>query len=77
VAEFNSGSGDARQRTAEIEHELEQARTPVEKAQVVYPQLRRVEVEVTRQSEVERPQVASTGACPMNRSVASNAEPTR
>ncbi|WP_129778587.1 two-partner secretion domain-containing protein [Peristeroidobacter soli] len=60
VAEFNSDNTDARQRTPEIERELEFARTPVAKAQIVYPQLRRVEIEVTRERAVEQTNVAST-----------------
>jgi|GEM_PF-1299663 len=75
IAEFSSSSSDASQRTQEIERELHEARTPVEKAQVVYPQLRRVEIELTRQREVERSRVASTAACSVNHSIAFSTEP--
>lgn len=77
AAAFNSDDGDARQRTPEIEHELEEAHTPAEKAQVVYPQLRRVEIEVTRQRVVEHAKVASAASCSLERHVASANEPTR
>jgi hypothetical protein len=61
--EFNSDDSDTRQRTPEIERKLAEARTPAEKAQLVYPQLRRVEVEVTRQRVIERADVASARSC--------------
>ncbi|HLA72329.1 MAG TPA: YDG domain-containing protein [Steroidobacteraceae bacterium] len=79
AARFNSDDSDVRQRTPEVERELEEARTPAEKAQVVYPQLRRVEIEVTRQRVVEHTKVASAVSCPVDRQLASTgtAEPAR
>jgi hypothetical protein len=56
---FDSDAEDAVQRTPVIERELQQAATPAEKAQIVYPQLRRVEVELTRQRTVVRTPVVA------------------
>jgi hypothetical protein len=77
AAEFNSDDGDTHQRTPEIEHELAQASTPAEKAQVVYPQLRRVEIEVTRQRMVGHTNFAASAACALDHKVASATEFSR
>lgn len=79
TSEFASDDGDTRQRTPEIERELQAAHSPAEKAQVVYPQLRRVEVKVIRQRLVEHTKVASATSCPVDRHLASagSTEPSR
>ena len=51
---FSTDPDEAAQRTPAVEAALARARTPGERAAVVYPQLRRVEVVLTRTREVER-----------------------
>jgi hypothetical protein len=51
---FATDPDEAAQRTPDVEAALARARTPGERAAVVYPQLRRVEVVLTRTRDVER-----------------------
>jgi hypothetical protein len=74
VQEFNADESDTRQRTAAIQHELAEAPTPADKAQVVYPQLRRVQIDLTRDREVP---VASAAECTIDHHLASSDVPAR
>ncbi len=55
VAVFSVDPEDARHRTPDVQRELERAHTPAEKAEVVYAQLRRAEILLTRQVDVTSP----------------------
>ncbi len=59
---FASDPGDAAQRTPEVTDALARARTPAQRAAVVYPQLRRAEIELTRTRDVERQRTEVTPA---------------
>ena len=60
ATEFSTDPADERQRTPATMQALGKARTPGQRAGVVYPQLRRVEVVLTRTRDVERPGVKVT-----------------
>jgi filamentous hemagglutinin family protein len=74
VEAFGSDESDTRQRTPYVQRELDEARTPAEKAQVVYPQLRRVQIDLTRDREVP---VASAAECTIDHHLASSDAPAR
>lgn len=62
AAEFATDPAEADQRTPEVEAGLARARTAGERAAVVYPQLRRVDVVLTRTRDVERRRTEVTPA---------------
>jgi hypothetical protein len=62
AAEFATDPAETAQRTPEVTGALERARTPGARAALVYPQLRRVEVELTRTRDVERQRIEVTPA---------------
>jgi hypothetical protein len=62
AAAFSTDPADAAQRTPDVEADLARARTPAARARVVYPQLRRVQVEMARTRDVERQRTEITPA---------------
>ncbi len=61
VAAFRGDEHEAHQRTPEVEQALALARTPAEQAAVVFPQLRRAEIELTRHREIEQQRPVTAG----------------
>lgn len=76
AAEFSTDPADAAQRTPDVEAALARARTPAERAGIVYPQLRRVQIELTRTRDVERQRTVVTPARTDHREVSGGC-PTR
>lgn len=73
--EFSADPRDAEQRTPEVERDLARARTPAARAAVVYPQLRRVQVVLTRTRDVERQRTEVTPAHTTHRDVLGGCPP--